>query len=361
MRRAVTAVAFTSLAALIGCGDDPSSSDDALGMGTEARDLPETEGVAPPPSSQDAPGEVAPMDGRQGSRSEPHSGGMLGRAPDSATPERVPSAELPQPATEPPVGALEPIIPEPSGPCPDFSSGSQRILGLNTEIVAGNPGAVKGPLLFTWHGTGGTGRQALLQLPRSVQDEIVAEGGIIVAPSDNGQVRQGADVTVVLGVWYDGSDLAYADHVVACAVQNHNVDPRRIYVTGCSAGGLMAGVMSLARSSYVAAAAPNSGGIAVPGYRLQDSSRVPAVMTMHGGANDNVIVNFGTTSSNLNGAITSQGGFAVDCEHGIGHCGAPASLHERAWEFMLSHPFGTKPSPYAAGLPADYPAFCEIR
>ena len=151
------------------------------------------------------------------------------------------------------VGTQDPIIPPVSGTCPEFRSGMQTIMGLATQIVAGTPGATKGPLLFTWHGTNGSGTGALGQLPQSVQQDIVSQGGIVIAPTDNGQVREGTDVTLILGVWYDVGDLKYADQIVACAVQNHNIDPRRIYVTGCSAGGLMAGAMTLQRSKYVAA------------------------------------------------------------------------------------------------------------
>jgi predicted esterase len=288
-------------------------------------------------------------------------------SPAPSTPTPTPSSSsgtgTPPPAVgEPPAPSsdLDPVIPAPNGACPEFRTGTQTIMGLSTEIVAGDPVGTKGPLLFTWHGTGGTGRQALLQLPQSVQRDIVAKGGIVIAPSDNGQVRAGVDVTFVLGVWYDGADLDFADQIVACAVQNHNVDPRQIYVTGCSAGGLMAGVMSLERSSYVAAAAPNSGGIALP-VTVEDRTRIPAVMTMHGGAGDNVIVNFGDTSRQLISTLSPLGAFLVDCNHNSGHCGAPASLHEKAWEFMKAHPFGTVPSPYEGGLPGDFPDFCAIQ
>jgi poly(3-hydroxybutyrate) depolymerase len=253
-----------------------------------------------------------------------------------------------------------PVIPQTDGACPELVSGSQEIMGLQTRIVAGPPGATKGPLLFTFHGTNGTGDGALRQLPQSVQDDIVAQGGIVIAPSDNGQMREGQDVTVVLGVWYDVADLRYADHIVACAVQNHNIDPRRIYVTGCSAGGLMAGVMSVARSSYVAAAAPSSGGV-VQTIPLEDPDRVPAVMTMHGGSGDTVIVNFGDMSHNLQNILVPAGGFVVECNHNMGHCRAPAELHQRAWDFMKAHPFGTQPSPYEAGLPGDFPSYCAIQ
>jgi len=73
---------------------------------------------------------------------------------------------------------------------------------------------------------------------------------------------------------------AYVDPVlviVACAVRDHGIDPRRIYTTGCSAGGLQAGCMAAQRSSYIAASAPNSGGIVFP-QTIEDPSRVPAII-----------------------------------------------------------------------------------
>ena len=259
------------------------------------------------------------------------------------------------------VGTQAPIIPPVSGTCPDFRTGTQTIMGLTTEIVAGTPGATKGPLLFTWHGTNGSGTGALAQLPQSVQQDIVSQGGIVIAPTDNGQVREGTDVTLILGVWYDVGDLKYADQIVACAVQNHNIDPRRIYVTGCSAGGLMAGAMTLQRSKYVAAAAPNSGGTVATTGQLQDPQRVPAVFSMHGGTGDTVIVNFADTTHNFQNILKPTGAFLVECNHMMGHCGAPASLHEQAWQFMKAHPFSTKPSPYAGGLPATFSTYCTIQ
>jgi dienelactone hydrolase len=256
---------------------------------------------------------------------------------------------------------IEPIIPEPNDVCPEFITGPQDILGLNTSIVAGPPGASKGPLLITWHGTGGNGEGALRQLPQSVKDEFVAQGGVVIAPSNNGQTREGRDVTVGLRVWYDESEVRFADLVVGCAVKNHNVDPRRIYVTGCSAGGLMAGMAAAMRSSYIAAAAPNSGGTVLPA-EIQDPERVPALMSMHGGTADNVIVNFGDTSRRLQELFLPAGSpMVVECNHNLGHCRAPMELHESAWEFMKAHPFGTKPSPYEGGLPAGFPAYCEVK
>lgn len=254
---------------------------------------------------------------------------------------------------------LAPTIPQPNGACPTFEDGEQDIMGLATDMLVGAPVATPGPLLFIWHGTGSSGDVSLnFQLPQSVKDDIVAQGGIIIAPNDNLQARTGFTAN---GVWYEESDLEYADHLVACAVQDHNIDPRRIYVTGCSAGGLMAASMAIRRSSYVAAVSPNSGGQIQNNLPpLENPDWAPPTLCMHGGATDNVVVNFGQTSARFNDFITGEGGFAVDCNHLSGHCTAPNELRLASWEFLKAHTYGMETSPYAAGLPAEFPDYCDI-
>jgi poly(3-hydroxybutyrate) depolymerase len=186
---------------------------------------------------------------------------------------------------------------------------------------------------------------------------------MIIAPKSNGDDRGGFSPN---GVWYEGDDgeggdLEWVDHIVACAVQNHNIDPQRIYTTGCSAGGLMASGLALKRSSYIASATPNSGGIIVADPAiLQDPEHVPAIMTMHGGSSDVVVINFSLTSAALDDLVTEAGGFAVDCNHMIGHCQAPVEVQQAAWAFLKAHPFGIAPSPYAAALPDGFPGYCKI-
>ena len=115
--------------------------------------------------------------------------------------------------------------------------------------------------------------------------------------------------------------------------------------------------MGAMRSSYIAATVPNSGG-EVTRQTIQDPSRVPAVMTMHGGASDMVVVSFATTSATYDTQMKAAGSFAIDCNHGGGHCQAPAALYAAGWEFMKAHPFGVAPEPYSAGLPATFPTYC---
>src|SRR6202008_2682903 len=96
-------------------------------------------------------------------------------------------------------------------------------------------------------------------LPADVRNDIVEAGGIIAAFNGNQSSGAGGDCSGTAA--HNQADFEAADQIAACAVRDHGIDPRRIYTTGCSAGGLQAGGMAMMRSGYIAAAAPNSGGI----------------------------------------------------------------------------------------------------
>ena len=252
---------------------------------------------------------------------------------------------------------LDPVIPDVSGDCPEFKSGTATILGTSgISVTAGAKADRTGSLIFYWHGTGSTAGEYLSMMPAAVRTEITGAGGVIIALG--GSKNTGGDCS---GTGTFGKDdFKIADLVTACAVKNHGINPKRIYSAGCSAGGLMAGCMGIQRSNYIAAVTPNSGGITVGYGMLQDPKRVPNALTMNGGDGDNVIVNFGQTSAAYDNYILSHGGFAINCQHGLGHCGAPATLQTSAWQFLKDHPFGTKPSPYAGGLPSGFDSTCKI-
>jgi hypothetical protein len=92
--------------------------------------------------------------------------------------------------------------------------------------------------------------------------------------------------------------------------------------------------------------------------KAEDSNHTPAVMTMHGGPSDVVIVSFSSTSATFNAMMKSAGSFVINCDHGGGHCQAPSDLYRSAWEFMKDHPFGVDPEPYRSGIPQDFPNYC---
>jgi hypothetical protein len=261
----------------------------------------------------------------------------------------------------PPVtGGSDPQIPEATGECPEFKSGTITVMGTSgISMVAGAKKEGTGSLVFYWHGTGSSwGGESLGSFPRSVQSQITGQGGVIFAI--NGSQRTGGDCS---GTGTFGKDdFKIADLVAACAVKNHGVNPRRIYTTGCSAGGLQAGCMALTRPNYIAAAVPNSGGSIAFGTSLSGAKSIPAVMTMYGPpASDTVVgLAFESSSKALMDVVKRAGGFAVGCNHGGRHCGAPAPLYESGWKFMQDHPYGTKPSPYMSALPSGFHSSCKI-
>jgi predicted esterase len=253
----------------------------------------------------------------------------------------------------PPATGTAPTLPAMMGDCPEFMDGATIMVAghksIVTKVGAPNKG---GPLLFYWHGTGSSAAEGLNWTGNA---EIVANGGIVASFNGSQSSKAGGDCSGTGA--HNIADFKAADQIVACGVMKHGIDARRIYSTGCSAGGLQTGCMAQARSSYLAAAAPNSGGI-VGGQPWEDMHS-PAIFTMHGGASDMVIVTFSQTSASLDMSAKSHGSFVVNCDHGGGHCQVPADLSKAAWLFMKDHPFGVE-SPWKAAIPAGVPDYCKI-
>ena len=245
-----------------------------------------------------------------------------------------------------------PQIPAAPASCPTIATGIITVLGQQVRLWTG-PAGSPGPLVFYWHGTGGEPEEALYGVGAGL-DEIVGTGGVVASFS----TTTGQDTNTGNKVWYTG-DFEMADVILACGVAQGLVDARQVFTAGCSAGGLQASVMLYGRSSYLAAAAPNSGGV-FRDWPLEDPAHVPALITTHGGAQDFVQISFPEATATLTADVASQGGFVVNCDHGGEHCASPESVKVAQWQFMKAHPFGVTPDPYAAGVPPTFPAFCQI-
>ncbi len=276
------------------------------------------------------------------------------QAPGGSDPETEDDREPPDPAVGSGSGFAEPIIPSVTEDCPTFRNGTITFMGLSgIEVVAGSKAAgPTAPMVFYWHGTGGVAGE-FRRRATAVSNGVVAEGGVLVSF----QGTTGGDLLSGTSVFGRG-DMDLVDQLAACAVRDHNVDPRRIFTTGCSAGGLFSTALAVLRSNYIAAAAPNSGGL-IFGQQFQGAF-TPALMTMHGApGQDVVIIDFSDTSRIADQQFKGRGGFVVNCNHGGGHCGA-AALAPEVWDFFLAHPYGVEPSPWAQGLPAGFDNACEL-
>ncbi|HKU41710.1 MAG TPA: hypothetical protein VJR89_26315 [Polyangiales bacterium] len=260
----------------------------------------------------------------------------------------------PPPGMPTPAGNMDPVVPMLTAECPQFRSGTINFMGLGgISVVAGSKASSpSAPMVFYWHGTGSfSGEYATMAA--AVSQGVQSEGGVLISF----QGTTGGDLLSGTAIFGKG-DLNLTDQLYACAVKNHNVDPRRAFATGCSAGGLMSGSMAALRSTYIAAAAPNSGGWTAP---LQfQNKHTPALMTIHGAPGvDVVIIDFSNSSATADKAFKAAGGFVINCNHGGGHCGG-GGLAGDIWKFFKAHPFGVNPYPWQSALPSGFSSKCKI-
>ena len=247
------------------------------------------------------------------------------------------------------------LLPAAKEACPTIASGNMMFLGQPVTIWAGTPTADQhGPVVIYWYATGSNPQEAVRGLGQAAITEITAQGGLVAAPGTTN--RKGTNTGN--GVWYTG-DFETTDEVIACAIAQMHIDPRRIHASGFSAGGLQTTRMAYDRSGYLASVVPYSGGTTgFGGVTPQDPSNVPAAMVVHGApGSDVVIIDFAQASASFEADIKKRGGFSIDCNHGGGHM-IPSGIAPSTWNFMKDHPFRVSPEPYLAAIPTGFPTYC---
>jgi dienelactone hydrolase len=259
-----------------------------------------------------------------------------------------------------PSGPAPSVLPEVQGECPELVSGNVEFGNFHATMHVPAAAAVAGkhgPMVFYWHGTGSNPGEALIGLGADVIAEILAEGGVVAA-MDGGQ-----GTGFVTGPFeWRADDFDFADQVLACAIDQFQIDTRRIHAVGMSAGGLQTSNMAYWRANYMASVVVYSGGGA--GLRAANDypdNKFPALM-FHGGPTDSVAnLNFQMSTEKMIADLTTHAHFAVMCDHGMGHT-IPTGAGIAAWRFFRDHPYMTSPAPYvAAGLPDALPDYCETQ
>lgn len=254
-------------------------------------------------------------------------------------------------------------LPTPTGECPTFANGNATfspatIAPRDVKLWVGDNPEPGGMLVIYWHAYGSVPDEAAFTLTQPVIDAILDAGGVIAAPYPAEDVGEFPWFSVNVSERVD--DMLVGDEIVACAIEQLGIDPRRIHATGMSAGGIQTVAFSMARSRYIASAASFSGGEYVE-QPFEDAENRFAAMIIHGGDNDlfGGFVNFKALSTVWFNQLSANGNFAFICDHGGGHT-IPAGYGDDVINFFFAHPFGTEPSPYADGLPANIPSACAL-
>src|SRR5262249_46593832 len=131
---------------------------------------------------------------------------------------------------------------------------------------ASRTGAAKHPLIFAFHGHGGNAQGTVMQMhlqtvwPQAVV--VYPQGLNSPSPLDPSATRPG---------WQFKSgdsndrDLELFDAMLATLEQRYNVDPRRIYTTGFSNGGIFSYLLWAERAKTIAPAGEGGGARHAPG------------------------------------------------------------------------------------------------
>lgn len=254
-------------------------------------------------------------------------------------------------------------LPTSTGACPSFIDGNvtfapSAIAERTVKLWVGDNPQPGGMLVIYWHAYGSDPIEAEYNLSGSVIDAILADGGVVAAPYPADDV--GEFPWFVVNNSPRPDDMLLGDEIVACALEQVGIDPRRIHSTGMSAGGLQTVAFTMARSRYMASVTSFSGG-AYTMLPFEDPDNHFAAMIIHGGDDDifGGLVNFKTLSLAWFEQLAGNGNFAFLCDHGGGHT-LPTGYGASVANFFYAHPFGTEPSPYVGGLPAGFPADCGL-
>jgi hypothetical protein len=155
------------------------------------------------------------------------------------------------------------------------------------------------------------------------------------------------------------------------AHQYPTVNKNCVSTAGVSAGALFTDQLAAARADRLSSFLSMSGGVGgVVRPWGSPAHKLPGIV-LWGGPTDECqnLLSFQTLSQTLEGSLTSQGDFMIECVHNCGHAEPPVdppmgqSKLAPFWGFIFDHPFwlGAGQSPYEIkGLPSSFPSWCAI-
>lgn len=215
------------------------------------------------------------------------------------------------------------------------------------------------PIVFLYHGVGGSPDSMIDTSGLTAEQEKTP---FILVSSRSERDKNGK--AVLKTDWYygapqfdmDNPDLVLFDDLLKCVGAQYKANPKRIYATGMSGGGLMSSFLGVHRGKVLAAVSPFSGGYLHPWPA--DSGKVPFAYSWGGTTDFAYEQNFDAMADKVLKALKGSGHFVVACNHGLGHKW-PKEGGNYAAKFLLAHTLGG-PEPFANGLGDGWPAYCKV-
>jgi hypothetical protein len=305
--------------------------------------------------------------------------------PDTGT-TTTPDAGEPADSGEVMIANPPPTKPYSAGTCPTLVAGPTSDTSINTGFMSGGAArsfrlmvpmsydpTVPMPVVFAWHWLNASSGSFVRD---AEMESAIAEMGMIAVLPDGKQKPNGDKEYLFDWPFVETmnaeEELSFFDDLLTCVSEQYNVDLRRVYGIGVSAGALwLTYMMSTDRIDYFAAVESLSGGLGeVAGFWQMTFTprpyKFPAIV-LWGGPSDRLGVNFAEASMRLESELTANGQFVVECVHTEGHAVPPIEAPNGSgtkfwslWQFMLDHPYGAT-SPYVTdGLPTGFPSWCRI-
>lgn len=304
-----------------------------------------------------------------------------------------PDAGAPDAAIRPPPDPGHPLDPPEmpaysGGECPLLGGGPTDASALVQDFRSGDTtrsfrlvvpehydGSEPWPVVFAWHWLNASSSSFVRQ---GELESATADMDFIAVVPD-GLRRDDGEKAFLFSwpfaeQWGVPGEVLFFEDLLACVSEQFNVDQRRIYGIGVSAGGLWVSYLSTTlAANYFAAIESLSGGLGgVLGvWQLEwvpQPRKFPAIV-LWGGPADWLGLSFEEASIRYRDALLDDGHFVVECVHGSGHGVPPIEAPEGVtrfqmlWRFMLDHPYDLPAgaSPYhQAGLPDSFAEWCRV-
>lgn len=375
LRRASVALLSAALVAACSEATPLEGTTDAAAPLEDAAEPTPVDATARPDDDATAPAEDA---------AQPEDAGTVAPEDASANDAATPDGGVITSTTPPPLPRYS------GGTCPRLvggrTSSTSVVTGFTTQGVERTfrllvPSTYDGtrpfPVMFAWHWLNASSRSFVREgeLDTAIEelDFIAVLPDKKLRPDGNKQYVFDWPFAEPTGTGIE-EELVFLDDLLACVAEQYNVDRRRIYGVGVSAGALwVTHVSTTSRAQYFAAFESLSGGLGeVGGAWRMDYAPQPnkfPTMVLWGGPNDRLVLSFDRASQRYRDALLADGHFVLACTHDAGHAmppimGPPGSTRFYAlWRFMLDHPYGLPPgeSPYkTTGLPPEMPSWCSI-